>query len=47
MKWEEDIVTVSGTMALTDNGEKGLFFQMKDASSTSMGVMKKSNSRAD
>jgi uncharacterized protein len=30
MKWEEALVTLSGTMHLTHDADKGLFFQMKD-----------------
>jgi len=29
--WEEGMVAVTGTMAFTDNAEKGLFFQLKNA----------------
>jgi uncharacterized protein len=31
IKWEENLVTFSGTLYLPNNGKKGIFFQMKDA----------------
>lgn len=30
MKWEDRMVTMTGTLALTNQADKGLFFQMKD-----------------
>lgn len=33
VKWEDDIVVVTGTMKFTSNPEMGLFFQMQDATS--------------
>ncbi len=31
IKWDDGLVTMTGTMAFTDNPELGLFFQMKNA----------------
>ena len=30
LKWEENLVTISGTLVLPNDGKKGIFFQMKD-----------------
>jgi uncharacterized protein len=31
MIWEENLVTLSGTLVLPNDGKKGIFFQLKDA----------------
>ena len=31
MAWKENMVTLSGTLILVNDGKKGVFFQMKDA----------------
>ncbi len=31
MRWQENLVTISGTLVLLGDGKKGIFFQMKDA----------------
>ena len=31
MKWQEEMVTLSGTLVLPDGGNKGVFFELKDA----------------
>ena len=31
MTWEENLVTLSGTLILPNDGKKGIFFQLKDA----------------
>lgn len=31
MLWEENLVTMSGTLILPNDGKKGVFFQLKDA----------------
>ena len=33
MRWQEDLVTFSGSLVLPSGGEKGVFFQLKDARS--------------
>lgn len=31
MVWKENLITISGTLILVNDGKKGVFFQMKDA----------------
>ena len=31
MMWKENLITISGTLNLVNDGKKGVFFQMKDA----------------
>jgi len=31
MTWKENLITLSGTLILVNDGKKGVFFQMKDA----------------
>ncbi len=31
MIWEENLITLSGTLVLPNDGKKGIFFQLKDA----------------
>lgn len=31
VKWEQNLVTISGTLNLVDDGSRGIFFQMKDS----------------
>jgi len=31
MAWEENLVTMSGTLVLPNDGKRGIFFQLKDA----------------
>jgi uncharacterized protein len=33
VNWQEDLFTISGRLILSNNGTKGIFFQMKDAGS--------------
>lgn len=30
VRWQEDLLTISGTLILSNDGKKGIFFQMKD-----------------
>ena len=32
--WKDDMVTMTGTLKLVNDGEKGIFFQMNDAAQT-------------